>query len=94
MNPTSSQINAWAATRAAQAELPAMVRRLLRTTTPKLELLDFPAGDAVHLPGFDGLTQTREATPWCPAGEAVWEMGCDAAPTAKANDDWKHLSRH
>lgn len=89
MQVTNTDINHWADTRDAQGQLPVLIRRLLRTTVPDLVRLEFPGGDAVRLPGFDGRSESRSGSPWCPQGPAVWEMGCNANPTTKANEDYR-----
>ena len=89
MRLTSTDLSHWADTREAQDQLPVLVRRLLRTTTPDLTRLEFPGGDAVRMPGFDGRSESLDGTPWCPPGPAVWEMGCNAQPTTKATDDYR-----
>lgn len=89
MRITSTDLNHWADTREAQDQLPVLVRRLLRTTTPDLVRLEFPGGDAVRMPSFDGRCESGSGTPWCPKGRAAWEMGCNAQPTSKASADYR-----
>lgn len=89
MHVTSTELSHWADTREAQDQLPVLLRRLLRTTVPDLVRLEFPGGDAVRMPGFDGRSESRNGTPWCPQGPAVWEMGCNAQPATKASDDYR-----
>ena len=93
MKVTVADIVGWGTTREAQDQLPVLVRRLLRTTTPHLTALDFPGGDAVRLAGFDGECRSETATPWCPEGRTVWEMGCSDRPAAKADGDWEKRMR-
>jgi hypothetical protein len=78
----------WADRQDAWAKLPVLVRRLVRETTPRIEQLAFPGGDAVNLPGVDGRTVCAEGTVWVPSGGTVWEMGCSKDPASKAQADY------
>ena len=89
MKVSYTQIKQWADTRGAQAQLPVLVRRLIRTTTPRIERMSFPGGDAINLPGFDGITEIAEGSEWVSEGISVWEMGCDQSVVTKANRDYK-----
>lgn len=89
MKISYTRIKQWADTRDAQAQLPVLVRRLIRTTTPRIEKMSFPGGDAVNLPGFDGITEIEDGSEWVPEGKTVWEMGCDKSVSVKSNGDYK-----
>lgn len=82
----------WADRQEAWTQLPVLVRRLIRETTPGLAQLTFPGGDAVNLPGFDGRTIGTTGTPWVPGGDAIWEMGCSKDPATKAQSDFAKRS--
>lgn len=82
----------WADRQEAWTQLPVLVRRLIRETTPCLQQLTFPGGDAVNLPGFDGRTICATGTAWVPGGDAIWEMGCSKDPAAKAQLDFTKRS--
>ena len=90
MNPlvTATDFVQWADRRAAQGELPLLVRRLVRASvTP--QFIDFPAGDSVNRPGYDGVLRVVEGTTYVPAGQSVWEMGTDREPGSKASSDYR-----
>ena len=80
MNPlvTATDLVQWADRRAAQGELPLLLRRLVRASVAP-QFIDFPAGDSVNRPGYDGtFCATVEGSSHVPAGQSVWEMGTDA----------------
>ena len=85
---TETDIRQWADRIEARSLLPVLIRKLIRETTATLSFLRFPGNDAIALPGVDGETVAEAATPWVPAGNAVWEMGCNADPGTKANGDY------
>ncbi|WOI56730.1 hypothetical protein [Palleronia sp. LCG004] len=81
-------IRQWADRTEARALLPVLVRKIIRETTPTLTSIRFPGNDAIALPGLDGETMADLATLWVPKGTALWEMGCNQNPSAKANGDY------
>jgi hypothetical protein len=49
-----------------------------------------PYGDAINLPGFDGLVQTPSGfRQFVPADESYWEIGRSADPQNKATQDYR-----
>ena len=55
---------------------------------------DFPAGDSVNLPGWDGeLDVTEHVSPWIPAGKSFWEFSCEKQESKKANRDYDKRTR-
>lgn len=89
MNPllTATQIVQWADQRRAQEILPLLVRRLILGTADPLQI-DFPFGDSINRPGWDGFLITTENLLRVPAGSSGWEMGTDKRPKAKADRDY------
>ena len=87
-----SDLEEWAESRAAQAELPRLVRRLIRFSGRRLTRLSMRAGDSVGLGGWDGLTESADEHPWIPRGQAGWEMGVGKDPKRKATEDIKKRS--
>jgi hypothetical protein len=77
----------WSERREAQHELPALIRDLVRLTTPALTTIAFRAGEGVQLGGFDGWVNTSAATLFVPAGESIWEIGTSKRITEKALAD-------
>ena len=90
MNPliTATDLVQWADRRAAQGDFPLLVRRLVRASVNPL-FIDFPGGDSVFRPGYDGTLRTAEGTCHVPAGQSVWEMGTNRDPQTKATKDYQ-----
>ena len=84
-----TQINHWANTRAAQDRLPELLRRLVFATTEAPTYVDFPAGDAVHAGGYDGVIELTETHASIPMGLSVWETGVTSDVKGKADEDYK-----
>lgn len=94
---TAQDIDRWASTPQAKFLLPDLLRRLVFATVPRenLKKIDFPSGAEVQRPGYDGTTVTTKTTPFVPEGVCFWELGCDANPKKKAQDDYdKRIKRH
>lgn len=84
---TSTHLKQWADTKECQSLLPELVRRLIFASVKQLDRLSFPSGDAVHLPGWDGIVSCRESIDLVPDGESLWECGSDRNFKTKANND-------
>ena len=82
------RIEEWAGTTRARDDLPALLRRLVRTTGDKPIRIDFPAFENAQRPGWDGEVEMTAPTPWIPDGRSGWELGCNRNPGSKANDDY------
>jgi len=91
------EIDQWADSPQGKVLLPELIGRLVRATVPldDLRKCDFASEAETHRPGYDGTTVTEKGTPYVPAGVAFWELGCDANPQKKAEDDYlKRISEH
>lgn len=84
---TATDLRAWAERREAQAALPQLVRRLILATATDLVSVSVRAGEGVGLPGWDGLVEAAEWSPFVPQGLSVWEMGV-GDPGPKAQSDY------
>ncbi len=85
MQVTATQITYWAGTTEARSALPRLVRRLIHAAGIPVQA-DFPAGDSVNQPGWDGkLTIGEHVSPWIPTGESFWEFSCEKQETRNAN---------
>lgn len=84
---TSTHLKQWADTRESQSLLPELVRRLICASVKQLDRLSFPCGDAVHMPGWDGIVSCPEHIDLVPEGDSLWECGVNKEIQAKANDD-------
>ena len=87
-NVTAIEIEGWADTLDARQRLPQLLRRLAHATVEQLTRIDFPAGEGVQRPGWDGITETDIVHPFVPRGLAVWELGCSQDPRSKAEEDY------
>ncbi|MBZ0204492.1 MAG: hypothetical protein K8I03_15880 [Ignavibacteria bacterium] len=75
----SSDLKFWAIkqNRNCQQYLPLLIRWLITETgnnfiTKKI----FPAGDAIHTAGWDGILETNASSEYIPHGMSFWEFGC------------------
>lgn len=84
---TSTHLKQWADTKECQSLLPELIRRLICASVKQLERLSFPCGDAVHMPGWDGIVSCQEPIDLVPKGESLWECGVNKDIQTKANDD-------
>ena len=85
----AADIERWAADSFdARGLLPELVRRLVHGTATEATRVEFPADLAVGRPGWDGTVVTSSGNAFVPAGRSRWEMGVNATPRSKANDDY------
>jgi DNA-binding transcriptional ArsR family regulator len=89
---TATHLVRWADERRSQDMLPFLVRRIVLASMKPIRC-DFPGGDSVNRPGYDGLVQTVEGTFFVPSGQSVWEMGADKNVSRKANEDYAARTR-
>lgn len=90
---TALQLESWADTLDARSTLPRLVRRLARATGKGVQWMEFPAGEQVQRPGWDGVVRAGSGDVYVPAGTSVWEMGVDKDPRKKAEDDFVKRSK-
>ena len=84
----AADIDRWANEIDARRQLPTLLRNLIRSTGSGFTHVDFPAGDNAERPGWDGMVETTEPTPWIPEGKSGWEFGCGKDARAKAEHDY------
>ena len=78
----------WADTKECQQLLPELIRRLIEASVTNVDKLFFPSGDAVSLPGWDGILSCSESIGPVPAGVSLWECGATKDVKGKINDDF------
>lgn len=74
---------------AARSRLPVFLRTLVHSAGGELVKVDFPGNDDAERPGWDGIVEAIQATPWVPVGRSGWEFGTSKNPKAKAESDFK-----
>lgn len=77
----------------ARSRLAVFLRILVHSTSSQLTKVDFPGNDDAERPGWDGLVEADEGTPWVPAGRSGWEFGTNEDPKAKAESDFEKSVR-
>lgn len=87
---TAHRLKQWAETLPldAQAELPELVRSLVRASCPDLDYYRFPGRNAAQTHGWDGVTELEKGALFVPEGRTIWEFGAGADYKTKANDDF------
>ena len=83
-------LDRWADTNEAKSMLPEVVRRLVHGTTipAEIEHIDFPGGEEIHRPGYDGVTKLRKGNAKVPEGICYWELGTNLQVKSKLDDDY------
>ena len=72
----------------ARARLSVFLRTLVNSTGIGLAKVDFPGNDDSERPGWDGVVEASEGTPWIPAGKSGWEFGVSKDIKRKADGDF------
>lgn len=85
----ATDLDRWADTRSAQADLPRLVRRLIRAENDQVQRVEMRGGEGVGLTGYDGFVEASRTTPFVPEGFSVWEMGVGGDPAGKAQRDYR-----
>jgi addiction module HigA family antidote len=85
----ANQIDAWVTRNIpARTRLSVLLRTLVHSTGRGLTKVDFPGNDDAERPGWDGMVEAGEGTPWVPAGRSGWEFGTNENVKKKATDDF------
>ncbi|WP_433079429.1 hypothetical protein ACQP1P_40135 [Dactylosporangium sp. CA-052675] len=85
----ATDLDRWADTRSAQADLPRLVRRLIRAENDQVQRVEMRGGEGVGLTGYDGFVEAGRPSSFVPGGKSVWEMGVGANPADKAQRDYR-----
>ena len=86
----ANQIEGWVTHNIpARTRLSVLLRMLVHSTGRGLTKVDFPGNDDAEQPGWDGLIESSEGTPWVPAGQSGWEFGTNENIKQKADDDFE-----
>lgn len=85
----ATDLDRWADTRSAQADLPRLVRRLISAENDQVQRVEMRGGEGVGFTGYDGFVEAGRASSFVPGGRSVWEMGVGGDPAAKAQRDYR-----
>ncbi|TAJ08746.1 MAG: hypothetical protein EPO61_07495 [Nitrospirae bacterium] len=86
---TPSELEDFADQRDSEAVIPELVAHLVNLSVPDLSLRRIPYGDAIGLPGLDGLVSTEGGfREFVPKQTSYWEIGRGANAQGKATDDY------
>lgn len=83
---TALDLENWAESVSAKAELPWLLRRLVWATCSEIGKLEFPGGHHIYLGGFDGVVDCGRGNHIVPPGLSGWELTTEKHVTAKANE--------
>ena len=89
---SATDLDAWAAQRIAEAQLPRLVRRLVHATGRGVRRLEFRADEGVQIGGWDGIVIADEGNEFVPLGGSVWELGTNQKVKAKADEEYQKRS--
>ncbi len=90
----ATDLQQWADTRTAQGNLPKLVRQLVLSTNDTITRIRFDAKKGVQAGGWDGIVESRESTPFIPAGRSNWELGTGKNIRDKANRDYQKRTKN
>ncbi len=90
----ATDLELWADYLDARAQLPQLVRRLIHATVDSIQHIEFPAGEGVQRPGWDGIVETVSGNAFVPSGLSGWEMGVDRDSERKAEDDFRKRTKN
>jgi hypothetical protein len=88
----TTHLKTWASSKPAESRFPHLVKDLICAVIQP-DKLRFPSGDAIWVPGFDGVLMSNEKNRFVPTGLSVWELGTNADYKAKANREYKKRSK-
>lgn len=91
---TAVDLERWADRLDSRSRFPQLIRRLIHATVDTVEFVDFPAGEGVGRPGWDGIIRTQKGNAFVPSGQSGWEMGVGHDPERKANEDFRNRSKN
>ena len=86
---TSTDLKQWADTKECQQLLPELVKKLVDASVSNVDRLSSPSGDAVYLPGWDGVVSCDESIDMVPAGVSLWECGASEDVKGKIDSDYE-----
>lgn len=85
---TRNDIENWSQTALSKTDLPYLISKLVRATTPSNTQVDFPSGSTAFIGGWDGEVLCGSETAYVPKGISLYEFGTEANPKGKADRDY------
>jgi hypothetical protein len=85
---TRNDIENWASTAFSKTDLPYLISKLVRATTPISTQVNFPSGSTAFIGGWDGEVVCEENTSYVPKGVSLYEFGTESNPKGKADKDY------
>ncbi|MEX0995820.1 MAG: hypothetical protein WDZ45_02080 [Flavobacteriaceae bacterium] len=85
---TRVYIEDWASTALSKTDLPFLISKLVRATTPTSTQVNFPYGSTTFVSGWDGEVVCEEKTAYVPKGISLYEFGTESNPKGKADRDY------
>ena len=88
---TSTDLKQWTGIDCQQS-LPELIEKLVMASVSSPDNIDdihFLSGDAMALPGWDGILSCKEKIDLVPAGISLWECGTNKEITTKIKDDFQ-----
>ena len=85
---TRDDIENWAITALSKTDLPYLISKLVRATTPLSTEVNFPSGSTAFIGGWDGEVICEEKTLYVPKGVSLYEFGTESNPKGKADKDY------
>lgn len=73
----TSHLKMWADSKSAESRFPHIVKNLICAVINP-DKIRFPSGDAIWVPGFDGVLANGEKNRFVPYGLSVWEVGTNS----------------
>src|SRR5712691_8667283 len=90
----AADLELWADYLDTRARLPQLVRRLIHATVDSIQQIEFPAGEGIQRPGWDGIVETTSGNAFVPSGLSGWEIGVDRDPGKKAEEDFQKRTKN
>jgi hypothetical protein len=84
-----TNIENWSKSADSKTNLPILISKLVRATTPMTTTAEFPSGTAANVGGWDGIVNCIIKTTYVPEGISLWEFGTESSSTKKATEDYE-----
>jgi len=85
---TRDNLERWADTTFSKADLPYLIKRLVRATTPATTTVNILSGSEIYIEGWDGIVNCETETAYVPQGISLWEFGTSSDCKGKADADY------